>query len=60
MLRRKKINSIFENYVRMELGSVEEQPNKCQNHNCTKIKSGVGKQKFSIPFFRLNFWGRKN
>jgi len=26
-LRRKKINSTFENYVRMELGSAKEQPN---------------------------------
>jgi len=43
----------------MELGSAEEQPNKCQNHNCTKIKSGVGKQKFSTPLLRFNFWTRK-
>lgn len=36
----------------MELGSAEEQPNKCQNHNRTKISQGLLNNNFSIP----NFW----
>lgn len=35
----------------MELGSAEEQPNKCQNHNRTKIKSGIDEQQFFNPTF---------
>ena len=35
----------------MELGSAEEQPNKCQNHNRTKIKLGIDEQQFFNPTF---------
>jgi hypothetical protein len=44
----------------MELGAAEVQPSECQNHHRTKIKSGIGKQNFSIPLLqKLYFWEEK-
>jgi hypothetical protein len=43
----------------MELGAAEEQPSKCQNHHRTKIKTGIGKHNFSIPFYKDFIFGKK-
>jgi hypothetical protein len=43
----------------MELGSAEEQPIKCQNHNRTKMKSGIVKKQFFNPFFLDLIFGQE-
>jgi hypothetical protein len=43
----------------MDLGSAEVQPNKCQNHNRTKMKLGLTTKFINPIFLNFIFWGEK-